>query len=67
MEGVPYPMMKQGQCPRCGGELRDMRGVAFNHGAMEADGVCFQWSDNDFTCSRRTGLGRAEEIQAPKR
>lgn len=39
-------------CPKCGGPVRDLRGVGFNTQAIEAEGICFLWS-NAFTCLRK--------------
>ena len=38
------------RCPKCGYEMLDLRHVGFNPDALDHAGVCYQWSDSDFTC-----------------
>lgn len=37
-------------CPKCSGPIRDLRDVGFNTQAIEAEGICFLWGKDSFTC-----------------
>lgn len=38
------------KCPKCGGEILDLRGAGFNATAVEAEGRCFAWGADSYTC-----------------
>ena len=50
---MEYDVFTVALCPKCHQSMRDLRHTGFNPKAMEADGVCFLWSDTDFTCSAK--------------
>lgn len=53
-EAVALATLATGQCPKCGGPCRDVRGAVFNARALERE-TCFWWADDAFTCSAKLG------------
>jgi hypothetical protein len=50
-ESPSLAKVNSGKCPKCHGPLYDFRGVMANQQALDADGVCRLWSDNDYRCA----------------
>lgn len=38
------------ECPKCGGPILDLRGAAFNPDALAAQGSCYAWDRQSYTC-----------------
>ena len=55
-----YKLKDPSICPKCGGPMRDLRGVGFNPAAIALEGTCFLWKSGHetFTCvARQKGEG----------
>lgn len=45
-----HELADPGVCPKCAGEMRDMREYAYHPDAMREAGICFRWADDMFEC-----------------